>query len=98
MKQAIGAYFRALREWKGVSQEYVARQVGVSGKQVYNWERGASLPGGPAIAGLLQALGGSFDDISPYLLMDEDVTSSETEGQELAQRWIAEQMQLHYIN
>jgi transcriptional regulator with XRE-family HTH domain len=64
---ALGLYFRTLRDRRGMSQEYVARQVDVSLKQVSNWERGVNIPNSAKLAELLYVLGGSFDDISPIL-------------------------------
>lgn len=35
-----GVEFRALREWMGVDQEWMARELGVSESTVRKWERG----------------------------------------------------------
>jgi transcriptional regulator with XRE-family HTH domain len=88
MKQAIGAYFRALREWRGLPQEEVARKLNVSSKQVYNWERGENLPPAPMIARLIALLGGTWDDLVPFLIADDDRIVEENQGQARARAWI----------
>lgn len=38
-----GGVIKALREKKGLTQEDLAKQIGVSGKAVSKWETGVSL-------------------------------------------------------
>jgi transcriptional regulator with XRE-family HTH domain len=49
--------FRELRDRAGLSQEALARKVGVGVKAVYMWERGQRTPGLKTAARLADALG-----------------------------------------
>lgn len=43
-QQKIGAFLRVLRREKGMTQEQLAEQVGVSNRSVSRWETGTNLP------------------------------------------------------
>lgn len=84
---AVGAYFRTLRERKGVSQEALGRLLDVSGKQIYNWERGNHKPGSEALVGLMGILGGSVEHLR-QLFRDG---ATEQQGEELAYKWLSKE-------
>lgn len=87
--EAIGAYFRVLRENRGISQEALASLINLkSSKQVYNLERGTSIPRGDTLIGLLTELGGS---ISHLRLLFNDESATESYGRELAYRWLSKE-------
>lgn len=57
--------FRQLRERAGLSQDELARHIGVTGKTVSNWERGISLASltVPQMKTLCKALGVTLDEL-----------------------------------
>lgn len=57
--------FKQLRERVGLSQDELARQIGVTGKTVSNWERGISLASltVPQMKALCNALGVTLDEL-----------------------------------
>ncbi len=83
MSEAVGSYFKTLRQIKGISQEAVGRILHVSSKQVSNWERGIHVPAAHAMGMLFQTLGGSFQDVFD-LLSNTDTTARD--GQLLAEQ------------
>ncbi|NMF85710.1 helix-turn-helix transcriptional regulator [Nodosilinea sp. P-1105] len=56
---------KQLREQAGLSQEGLARAIGVSGKTVSNWERGMSIASLtiPQVKTLCKALGVTLDEL-----------------------------------
>jgi transcriptional regulator with XRE-family HTH domain len=56
---------KQLREQAGLSQEALARVIGVSGKTVSNWERGMSVASltVPQMKALCNALGVTLDEL-----------------------------------
>lgn len=86
MSTAVGAYLKTLREHQGLSQNSVGEKLKLSGKQVYNWEKGASVPSGDAMVRLIAILGGSIQHLSQ--LFDEKATVED--GVLLAKRWLSE--------
>jgi transcriptional regulator with XRE-family HTH domain len=57
----MGGRLRELRERKGLSQEGLARQVGVGRDAVWLWEKGRRTPALDTAAKLAAALGVSID-------------------------------------
>lgn len=64
---ALGAYFRGLRKQQGLSQETLAQQLGVSSKQIFNWEMGANAPSSVHLVRLLHALDGVFPVVAQLI-------------------------------
>jgi transcriptional regulator with XRE-family HTH domain len=85
MSAAAGAYFKTLREKQGLSQEALGKKIDLSGKQVYNWERGTSFPGGETLVALMEIIGGSFDHLR--ILFQQK--SNEQLGEDLANEWLS---------
>lgn len=55
---------RDLRQIRGYSQEYLARQIGIGNQQVWRYENGNQVPSSEVVAKIAQALDTSAD----YLL------------------------------
>lgn len=64
-EQTPSSTLKHLREQAGLSQEGLARVVGVSGKTVSNWERGMSVASltVPQMKALCNALGVTLDEL-----------------------------------
>jgi len=65
LSQPSNITLKQLREKAGLSQEGLARIVGVSGKTVSNWERGISVPSMtvPQIKALCEALNVTLSEL-----------------------------------
>lgn len=85
MSEALGKYLYTLRINQDLSRETVAQQLGVSSRQVVNWEQGINTPGSQALAKFLHAVGGRFEDAGK-LLLNEKATAED--GQRLAKERI----------
>ena len=76
---AICARIRLFREKTGKEQKQLAREIGVTGNAVSNWENGRSRPDISLIPGLCRALGVSFYDLfgveEPASFFSEDEQS-----------------------
>lgn len=82
---ALGSYVRGLRECKGWSREQLAQQLGVSSRQVTNWESGINVPGTVHLVRLLRALEGAFSVVAslvehPDLTLDDALARIEAEA------------------
>jgi transcriptional regulator with XRE-family HTH domain len=77
--EAVGAYLRIYRDARQLTQEEVGAAVGVSGKQVYNWERGIHDPKSTFMAALLKLLRVPPEDVV-RLLNSPDATAADGEG------------------
>ena len=64
-----------LRKQKGLSQEELAEQLGVSRQAVSRWELGQTLPDIPNLLQLCELFGVSVD----YLVRDEELTIAKSE-------------------
>lgn len=62
-KQTFGATISALRKEKGMTQLYLARQMGVTDKAVSKWERDLSFPDVTSLPKLAEVLGTSVDEL-----------------------------------
>ena len=58
-----GAVIKELREKKGLTQEELARRIGVTGKAVSKWETGKGLPDISLLEPLSSALGASVIEL-----------------------------------
>lgn len=65
---------KQLREQAGLSQEALARQLGVSSKTVSNWERGMSIASltVPQMKTLCEALGVTLDELPDDFSSDRE--------------------------
>lgn len=63
----IGAFLKALRKEKGLTQEQLAEKLAVSGRTVSRWETGYSQPSVKELLYLIDTLG-----ITPRLFFDEE--------------------------
>ena len=61
--ESFAARLRALRLKSGLSQEALARQLGVSAQSVSNWENAANWPEAALILPLARQLGVSADEL-----------------------------------
>ena len=59
----LGTYIQQLRKERGISQESLAEQVGVSRQAVGKWEQGLSYPSTENLLALAQIFGVSADDL-----------------------------------
>lgn len=64
----VGAYLQERRNAAGLTQEEVARRLGVVAKTVSDWEAGRYSPGFDLMARLLQLIGGSIEEATRLLL------------------------------
>lgn len=79
---AAGAYLRALRDKKGVSQGKLGELIGVAGNTIWRIEKGKQEPQGAQMVALLAALDGRLDDMQRLL---SDATATADDGERLAQ-------------
>lgn len=65
---------KQLREQAGLSQEALARRVGVSSKTVSNWERGTNVASltVPQMKALCEALGVTLDELPDDFSSDRE--------------------------
>jgi len=80
--EAVARYLSTLREARRLSQKQVGDAVGVSDRQVSNWEKGENQPKLGYIPSLLAVLRGDYEDLKQLLV--EDVPGDR--GEDLA-RW-----------
>lgn len=66
MKNTIAAKLRYLRNIKGLSQEDIAGQIGVSRQTVAKWENGDSLPDILKCEALAELFDVTLDDLVRY--------------------------------
>jgi transcriptional regulator with XRE-family HTH domain len=80
--QGIGTRIKALRREKGLSQDDLARQVGVSRSAVAQWETGRT----GQVTGNLSRIAGALDASVEFLVYGNDKTGPGTlsQGDELA--------------
>ena len=62
-QKKIGTFFRALRKEKGITQEQLAEQLGVSNRTVSRWETGSNLPDFDLLILLAQYYGVTMEEI-----------------------------------
>lgn len=72
---AVGVYLQKQRKAAGLTQEEVARQLGVVGKTVSDWEAGRYMPGFDLMARLIRIIGGQIEEASRLLLDDSPVSA-----------------------
>lgn len=84
--QAAGAYLRTLRSWHKLTQDDIAKALGVSSKQVSRWENGESDPSSTMLAAFCKLVHGSAIHLNA-LLTNPHVT--ELDGKNLAGQWLA---------
>ncbi|NNJ11967.1 helix-turn-helix transcriptional regulator [Chloroflexales bacterium ZM16-3] len=82
---AVARYLFTLREGRKLSQKQVGAAVGVSDRQVANWEKGENQPKIGYVPALLGVLQGAYEDLAQ--LLAENVP--EEEGVTLAQKRLA---------
>jgi transcriptional regulator with XRE-family HTH domain len=70
-KMEAAAYLRVLRDRLGISQEALGDAIGVSKRQVQNWEGGHNIPGIEHLTIVLRYLGGSIDTYADLLMNDQ---------------------------
>jgi transcriptional regulator with XRE-family HTH domain len=80
--EAVARYLSTLREGRKLSQKQVGDAVGVSDRQVSNWEKGENQPKIGYVPALLAVLRGAYEDLAQLLI--EDVPGEK--GVDLAQR------------
>lgn len=68
---AVGAYLQERRKAAGLTQEEVARRLGVVGRTVSDWEAGRYSPGFDLMVRLVGVIGGKIDDVVRQFLSDE---------------------------
>lgn len=68
---AVGAYLQERRKAAGLTQEEVARRIGVVSKTVSDWEAGRYSPGFDLMVRLVGVVGGKIDDVVRHFLRDE---------------------------
>lgn len=83
---AVAAYCRELRMYRGLTQRNLAQAIGLSERQYARWEAQQTGINDEAMLKLVSVLQAPTDHIR-YLL-SEDVT--EEQGKLFAQRWLAE--------
>lgn len=64
----LGPYMRQRREAQSMTQEYVARRIDVSTRQLMRWEAGDAAPNIENLARWLFILNVAYDEIKHYLL------------------------------
>jgi transcriptional regulator with XRE-family HTH domain len=83
--KAIGSYLQTLREGRNLTRPYIADVLGVSIRQIQNWERGISDPSGTALLLFMHIVNGSTDQLT-HLVLNPDLTAED--GQRLARDWL----------
>lgn len=83
---AVGAYITELRIGRGLSQEVLASLIGVSDRQLRDYEKGKAEPKVGTMTRLLEAIRGTWDDV--IVLLQSDATTE-------AARQFARQRLLH---
>lgn len=82
---ALGAYIVVLRKDAGLTQEGLARALGIASKTVSDWERGISTPESLTLRRLADVIRASWEDMGR--LLGGDVAAEE--GTAAARAWIA---------
>lgn len=85
-KKEIGAHIAALRKAKGLTQEQLAAQLGVSAPAVSKWETNSSYPDITLLCPLARALGTNVDTLLQFeeTLSDQEVAARINEVMETA--------------
>lgn len=68
---AVGVYLQERRKAAGLTQEEVARRLGVVGRTVSDWEAGRYSPGFDLMVRLIGVIGGKVSDVVQHLLADD---------------------------
>ena len=76
-KKEIGAHIATLRKAKGLTQEQLAAQLGVSAPAVSKWETNSSYPDITLLCPLARALGTNVDTLLQFeeTLSDQEVAT-----------------------
>ena len=74
---AVGNYLQGRRNAAGLTQEAVARQLGVVAKTVSDWEAGRYSPGFDLMVQLLRIINGRIEVAARLLLDDEEPLTSD---------------------
>ena len=77
MKYEIGSRIRKQRKERGLTQEQLAKTIGVTKNRISNWEQGINRPDADILAALCKAL-----NVSPSVLLDVHLTDDELSEQE----------------
>src|SRR4051812_22130828 len=86
--RAAAEYLRALREARGLTQEAVARETGVVGKTVWNWETGDREIPSTKLAEFVRLVRGSAEDVIQLLAMDD---ATDSDGRIRAEAWLSQE-------
>lgn len=92
--EAFGAYIRALRERRKLTQAKLGGLIGVTGNTVYRIEKGRQEPETTQLAALLTALGGRIKDVQRLL----SGTASKADADQLADEALTEEQLLAMID
>lgn len=92
--QAVGAYIQGRRKKAGLTQEDVARSLGVSKQTVSEWERGKFRPGSQFLARLNRIIDADPDEIQDLMLDD---SADAAEGRRRAETPRATKIQVESI-
>ena len=95
---AVGAYLQVRRKTAGLTQEQVARHLGVTARTISEWETGGSGPSFELMARFTALIQASIEDAQRLLL---DQTATAEQGRELARqsaRHAAQQMSDEELN
>lgn len=85
---AAGAYLKALRENRGLSQAEIAAAVGSSERTVIRWEKGDSQPDASELMQFVNMVKGSIEQL--YRLFLDDSTTVE-DGRRMATSWLSQE-------
>jgi transcriptional regulator with XRE-family HTH domain len=77
---AVGAYLQARRQAVRLTQEEVARRIGVTSRTISEWETGGSGPSFDLMARLLDVIKGRIDVVQ-RLLLDDAITPAEARAE-----------------
>ncbi len=77
MKYEIGGRIRQYRKDKGLTQEQLANEIGVTKNRISNWEQGINRPDVEIIGNICRALNVSPSDLLDVHLSDDVLTEHE---------------------
>ena len=66
-QRKIGAFLKELRKEKGITQEQMAEELGVSGRTISRWETGSNMPD----IGMLVEIAEFYDVSIPEIINGE---------------------------